>query len=294
MRQAGRITYDQLRRAGLSPDDVKLWIRRDTLIRTRPRVYALGYLRSDHLSLLWDGVLYAGPGARLAGSSAAHHLGLLQRPPKLIVVATPRKCRGQPGLSVLSHRSEARNRAPEGLPVSTMPEMLIELAAEGDFAAVRFVLANLEFRRALDMGAALHACQKGRPGSRLLRRALAQRLPQLAHCRSPLEVAFLLLLEAHGLALPDKVNVWLHGVLIDMYWAKLGLVVELDGKGNHSTQAQKRRDAVNEATLAAHGIRVLRLDWDAVHNRASATVTRLAGLGVSQSHPQSPTMGSTR
>ena len=281
-RQAGRITYDQLRRSGLNADDVKLWIRRGTLIRTSPRVYALGYLRNDRLALLWDAVLYAGPGARLAGSSGAHHLGLLARPPAQITVATPRASRSRPGIRVLARRPEVRIIGPDGLPVSPIPELLLELAAEGDFAAVRFALANLEFGRQLDIAAILAVCERGRPGSRLLREAIARRLPQLAHCRSPLEIAFLLLLEAHGLGLPAKVNVWLHGVFVDMYWPELALVVELDGEGNHGTPAQRRRDAANDATLAAHGIGVLRLNWDDVHERAGATLTRLARLGVTR------------
>jgi very-short-patch-repair endonuclease len=48
------------------------------------------------------------------------------------------------------------------------------------------------------------------------------------------------------------------------------VVVELDGKDNHSSAAQLRRDRANELTLRAHGLIVLRYDWDLVHKRPKA------------------------
>jgi very-short-patch-repair endonuclease len=108
---------------------------------------------------------------------------------------------------------------------------------------------------------------------------LARHLPQLAHANGDLKVAFLRFLEAHQLALP-RCNVRLHGILVDAYWPELGLVIELDGKGNHGTGAQRRRDARKSATLRAHGLSVLRLDWHDLHTRADVTLAKLTRAGV--------------
>ncbi len=276
--QGGRVSYAQLLFVGLTPDEIRWWIRDGTLTRTRPRVYALGYVRTDLAARNWEALLYAGPGACLAGSSGSQQCELIRYPPRSVIVATPRKCKSLPGIVVLQYRPSARVLY-QGVPVAPLPELMLGLAAEGDFNLVRFALGNLEYRRALDIAALLAVCARGRAGSALLRRALANRLPQLARTRSPLEIAFLLLLEAHRLPLP-RVNVYLHGILVDAYWPELRLVVELDGKDNHETAAQKRRDASHAKRLRAHGLTVERFDWDDVHTHHAATLRRLRELGV--------------
>ncbi len=47
--------------------------------------------------------------------------------------------------------------------------------------------------------------------------------------------------------------------------SEAGVVVELDGAGNHSSPAQVRRDRANELTVRAHGLIVVRYGWDLVH-----------------------------
>jgi very-short-patch-repair endonuclease len=97
----------------------------------------------------------------------------------------------------------------------------------------------------------------------------------------PLELDFLLLLEAKLLALP-RFNVRLHGILVDVYWKELGLVLELDGSGNHGTTAQKRRDVNYMEILRGHGLSVERFDWWDVHThtRQVLMLAKLAELGV--------------
>lgn len=279
-RQGGRLHYRQLIWAGLSPRSVANWTKRGIITRTRPQVYALGYVRTDLVALIWEAILYAGPRASLTGASGSHRCELIRDLPRSIIVATPRRCASLPGIVV--HQGRAHGRIiVQGIPVAPVPELMITLAAGGDFDQVRFALGNLEFRRQLDIEALLAHCTRGRAGSALLRQALAQRLPQLARTRSPLEIAFLILLEAHHLPLP-RVNVWVHGVLVDAYWPELGLVVELDGTGNHETAAQKRRDANSMNTLKRHGLTVARFDWWDVRTRQAVTLARLNELGLTR------------
>jgi len=55
----------------------------------------------------------------------------------------------------------------------------------------------------------------GRAGSTKLKQALARHEPKLARTRSPLERVFLPFCEAQGIPLPDGVNVWIEGILVD-------------------------------------------------------------------------------
>ena len=276
--QGGRITFAQLILAGLTPEQVKVWIRNGTLTRTRPRVYALGYVRTDLLTRNWEAILAAGPGAYLTGTSGAHQLELINYPPRDVVVATPRDCRSLPGIKVLARRPAARE-IHDGLPVAPIPELMLDLAASEKFNLVRKALASLDYQRKLNRRALLDACQRGRPGSAALRRALIRHLPQLAYTNGPLEEDFLFLLDDHHLALP-RFNVRLHGILVDAYWPELDLVIELDGGANHGTAAQKRRDKSYMKILRAHGLTVVRFDSDDVRARPAATLRRLGELGV--------------
>ena len=88
--------------------------------------------------------------------------------------------------------------------------------------------------------------------------ALRSHEPKLAQTRSPLERLFLPLCAKHGVPLPDDVNVRVAGVLVDAVWWEERLVVELDGKGNHSSWAQIQRDRSNELRVRAAGFDVHR------------------------------------
>jgi hypothetical protein len=123
---------------------------------------------------------------------------------------------------------------------------------------VRYVLANADYGKVLDVAALQVIAGNGRAGSTKLRKALERHEPKLARTRSPLERLFLPLCEKYGVPLPDDVNVRVAGVLVDAVWWEQRLVVELDGRDNHSSWAQIQRDRSNELRLRAAGFDVLR------------------------------------
>ena len=255
------------------------WVRQGRLVRVLPKVYAFDYVRTDSAARLWQAVLYAGPGAYLTGASAAHLCGLINDEPAEITVASTRRCQSLAGIRVLPRRPPDR-RTHAGIPVAPYPGMLLELAAaSGNLTLVRFALANLEFRRELDVPALHGACVRGRRGAGLLHTALNRRLPELARCRSPLEMRFLVLLDDQHLQLP-LMNRWVCGILVDAYWPGLKLVVELDGGANHGTAVQKRRDAGSTEKLEAAGFTVRRFNWDDVNGRRRKVFGSLAAEGV--------------
>jgi len=203
----------------------------------------------------------------ISHASAAHLHGLIAHAPETIEVSTPRpRVRSLPGTITVYTRRNRQRGISGGVPVTAVPHTLLDLAATQDLRLVRRALAQLDFRGALDLAAIEAACGKGRPGSRELRTALAIHQPKLAHVNGTLEEEFLTWCERWQLPLP-QVNVRVHGILVDAYWPEHGLVVELDGRANHSSPAQLRRDKRNDLELRSHGLRVIRYDWALVHEQ---------------------------
>jgi uncharacterized protein DUF559 len=232
-RQSGRVSAVQLAALGIDRQVVSRWTAAGYLHIVCPRVYAVGHRAPSVNADLTAAVLYAGPGAMLSHATALWWRGLIDQQPWPIQVSTPRRCRSLDGVTVHGRR-DCRREWHKGLPTTTIEQALL------DFAALQAIAGA------------------GRAGSTKLRTALKRHEPKLAHTRSPLERIFLPFCEARGISLPDDVNVWIEGVLVDAVWWKQRLVVELDGKDNHSSWAQIQRDRSNELRLRAAGFDVMR------------------------------------
>jgi len=302
-RQAGRITWAQLRAIGLPQSSIGVLTANGHLTRVLPRVYAVGHDAPSHEADLWAAVLYAGPGAMLSHGSAAHHLGLISYAPRLIHVSTPRaKVRSIPGRVLVHARRELERRADrdDGPPTTTIPQTLLDLACATTLTGagpteakiLRRALAVLEYRENLDPDELDAICRTGRRGSAALRAALVAHRPQFAHTNEGLEERFLDLCLEWQLPLP-LVNVRVHGELVDAYWPDHALVVELDS-GYHARPAQLRRDRARDLTLRRHGIAVVRYDWDLVTRRPEETRSDLLGQLLAVGRTTSTTDGIVR
>jgi hypothetical protein len=208
-------------------------------------------------------LLYAGPGAMLSHASAAWWLGVIDHPPVWIDVGTPRRCKSVPGVRVHDRRAGERIWHRQ-LPITPIAQTALDLASVFDEDQLRKVLAELDYRRLLDLDALGRVCGLGRGGSARLRRAIRRHEPRLARTRSALEVDFLLFCERFGLPLPE-VNVRIHGIVVDALFRRQRVVVELDGGRNHGSWAQIKRDRRNELILRGHGLLVVRYTWDQVN-----------------------------
>jgi predicted transcriptional regulator of viral defense system len=272
-RQAGRITRAQLNRVGVSDDAIRRRTENGYLKRVLPRVYAVGHDAPSREADLWAAVLYAGPGAMLSHGTAAHHRGLINDVPRVIHVSTPRMNVRSVGGRVTVHAERQIDRAHHlGIPTTTIAQTLLDLASTsaGDDRLVRRALAVLDYRNQLNSEQLIAMCGRGRRGSRTLRAAIANQQPQLAHTNGKLEERFLSLCERWRVPLP-KLNCAVHGYLVDAYWPQHGLVVELDGHANHSSPAQLRRDRQRDLGLRAHGLTVVRYDWNLVTRQPQDT-----------------------
>ena len=256
-RQNGRVSVAQLKAVGVASVAVARLVADGYLRPDLPRVYAVGHRAPSVEANVTAAVLYAGPGAMLSHATALWWRGLLDRRPWPLEVSTPRRCRSLPGVTVHGRR-DCRREWHNGLPMTSIEQALLDFAAVAPLERVRYALANADYKKALDVDALQVIAGNGRPGSTNLRTAIKRHDPRLARTRSPLERIFLPFCEARGIPLPDDVNVWIEGVLVDAVWWKQRLVVELDGKDNHSSWAQIQRDRSNELKLRAAGFDVRR------------------------------------
>jgi hypothetical protein len=256
-RQAGRVSVAQLGALGIESWLIARWVEGGYLHQVLPRVYAVGHRAPSVNADLTAAVLYAGPGAMLSHATALWWRGLIDHQPWPIQVSTPRRCQSLRGVKVHGRRTCEREWH-KGLPTTTIEQALLDFAAVAPLDRIRFALANADHGKVLDVAALQVIAGNGRAGSTKLATALKRHEPKLAKTRSPLERLFLPLCEKYGVPLPDDVNVRVAGVLVDAVWWKQKLVVELDGKGNHSSWAQIQRDRSNELTLRGAGFDVLR------------------------------------
>ncbi|HEY2650721.1 MAG TPA: hypothetical protein VGI50_02290, partial [Solirubrobacteraceae bacterium] len=261
---------------GVDDKVISDWKRQGYLRRELPRVYAVGHRAASYEADLASALLYAGPGAALSHATAAHWLGLLDKQPCAIHVSTPRRCRSLPGIVVHGRRDEDRFWH-QRLPLTPLPQILLDLAAAESRRRLRMALANADYRNLLDVGAVEQALGRGKPGTARLREALAEHQPQLARTKSGLEVAFLELCESAGIPLPET-NVRVAGWEVDALFRAQRIAVELDGHRNHRSPAQIRRDRRKELALRRASLQPVRYSDEQLKNQPSEVIADVLRL----------------
>ena len=243
-----------------------------------PGVYSVGRPDLGTAGELAAALLYAGPGAALAGISALWWLQLLERRPHPIHVDAPGRSASRAGIGI-RHPRQVERTWHRGLPVVPLPQALLAAAGDLRHDSLRLVLARAEYHRLLHLPSLHGALGPGRPGTTALRAALGAHLPQLAACANPLEIDFVLLCERFGAPLPEpnpRIGRWRP----DMLWRDARLIVELDGRDAHHSAAQRDHDRRRETALREQGFTVLRYTWHQVHERPAAIAADLlARLG---------------
>jgi hypothetical protein len=278
------VSWAQLEALGVPSVAVARLVADGYLRHDLPRVYAVGHRAPSVEADLTAAVLYAGPGAMLSHATALWWHGLIEHQPWPIAVSTPRRCRSLRGVKVHARRTCERVWH-RGLPTTSVEQALLDFAAVAPLERLRHALANADYHKVLDLPALQTIAGAGRAGSTKLGKALQRHEPKLARTRSPLERLFLPLCESYGVPLPDDVNIRIAGVLVDAVWWEQRLVVELDGRDNHSSWAQIQRDRSNELTLRGAGFDVLRYGTLQMEEQpalvATDVLTRLSSAGQS-------------
>ncbi len=272
-RQGGVISAEQLRALGISTATIYRWMRDGRLIRIYPRVFAVGHSAIGIFGRLNAALLYSGPAAALSHQTGAWWRGFIKAEPRTIHISEPGERASQRRLR-LHHPRVVKVELWNGLAVTSAARTLRDFAWVAEYADLRRALAQADHLGQLDPVAIYAELGRGRRGSRHLRRAFGEHLPELAATFSVLEERFLALIDEVSLPLPE-VNVFVEGLLVDCVWRETRLIVELDGHETHDRTAAIEVDRHREMTLRRGGYRVLRYTWQQVTREGHLVVAEL-------------------
>jgi very-short-patch-repair endonuclease len=232
-------------------------------------------------------VLASGPGALLSHRSAAAVWGLRGHSDGPVHVTVARKSTSSRLVSRHLSRVPEDERATEaGVPVTSVPRTILDLAATEPVEVVENLLREMEFRELRDRLSLrdLVGRYPGRRGIARVRLAL-ERLEEVpaGRRRSGLERRFAAFLRRHGLPLP-RFNSWIlladKRFQVDCHWLGTRQIVELDGWRGHGTRSAFREDRARDRALRVAGYAVTRLTWNQLDDEPKAVAADLRALLV--------------
>jgi hypothetical protein len=227
-------------------------------------------------------VLACGPRALLSHRAAAALCELRPPPSGPIDVTAPgRVRRGRAGIKLHSVRSLAAAHATvrDGIPVTSLPRTLLDYAEVASPQQLRLAVEAAQRRDLLD-GSALKQLMRdspGRHGLKPLGIALAALSDDAPWTQSELEARFLALTRGAGLPAPHC-NVVVEGILVDFFWPRQRLVVEVDGYAFHKSRHSFESDRRQDAKLQLAGLRVLRATQARIDHEPDALIGEVARL----------------
>jgi very-short-patch-repair endonuclease len=171
-----------------------------------------------------------------------------------------------------------------GIPVTSVPRTIFDLAATEDADAVVSMLRESEFHNLWDQLSLWHLLERypGKRGSRTVRLAI-ERLKEEppGRKRSKLETRFAPFLRRHELPLP-RFNDWIllgsKRYQVDCHWPGTCQIVELDGWEGHRTKSAFREDRARDRVLRVAGYSVTRLTWNQLDDEPEAVAADLRAL----------------
>jgi very-short-patch-repair endonuclease len=207
-------------------------------------------------------VLAGGPGAVLSHRPAGGLWGICSAG-AAAVITVPRQRR--PGRGIELHCSSLppdEITVKDGIPVTTVPRTLFDLAAVLDQRQLERAVNEAEVLRLWDE-LSLHDLLRRyprRPGTRVVRAVLEARRAGSSFTRSDLEELFLRFADKHGLPRPET-NVVVEGGEVDCLWREQRLTIEVDGWETHRTRAAFERDREKSRILQAAGWRCVAVTY---------------------------------
>jgi very-short-patch-repair endonuclease len=263
--QHGVVARRQLLELGLGENAIDGRLRRGWLHRLHAGVYAVGHRVVPREGRWMAAVLANGPCAVLSHRSAAALWGIRRPASGAIEITTPSKGRSRGGLRRHSAPLPADEVTTEdGIPVTTVPRTVFDLAAVSSIDVVENALRQSEYLRLHDRLSLPHLLERypGHRGARTIRQCLARRCEAPGHARSWLEERFLPFLRKHQLPLPH-LNAWIEvggrSFQVDCLWPQAKVVVELDGFAAHGTRIAFREDRARDRKLRVAGYGVTRI-----------------------------------
>lgn len=271
-RQHGRVSRDQLLRAGFDRNRIARWSADGRLRRIHHGVYAVGHRAPSVLGEYMAAVLASGRDAVLSHLPVAYMMRTITGgpPPPAEVTVPCSASRRRPGITI--HRSQLHPldvAVLNGIPITILPRVLLDLAPR---------LTPAELGRACHEAWVRHrtrprhieACiarNPNKPGAAKLRRALGSDITL-----SMLEDGFLELLAAHGLPRP-RTNTDHRGDKVDCHWPDLQLTIELLSYRYHGSRRAFEIDVARRRRSNHHAF-----TYGDVFERAPQTAAEVAEL----------------
>jgi very-short-patch-repair endonuclease len=231
-------------------------------------------------------VLASGPDAVLSHYSAAALWMIRPTSRSIIDVTCPQKSRTWAGIR-RHHKALPADEitAEGGIPVTSVPRTIFDLAATEDTDAVENMLREMEFLELRDRLSLqeLIARYPRRRGVRRVRIAL-ERLKDdpPGKKRSPLEERFSSFLRRYRLPLPRYNDPIALGdgryFQVDCHWPGTNRIVELDGWQAHKSRSAFREDRARDRRLAAAGYTVTHITWNQLDDEPNEVAADLRAL----------------
>lgn len=276
-RSHGVVTRRELHLAGITAGQIKGRIEAGALIPVHRGVFRVGHCAPSLEARYMAAVKACGERSLLAGRAAAHLFGLLKGPPSVpeVLAPTQHNLKG-----VLTRRRRAIQ--PEdattwrGIPVTTIPRTLVDLAAMLQEPALARAVHEAEVRHGITPKSVedVLARRHNWPGSRRLRRVLWGDIPVSL---SRLEAAFIAGVRGAGLPLPET-NRPAGGRRVDCRWPEERLTVELDSYRFHNTRHAWEQDRQREREARARGDEFRRYTWTDVIEQPRPMLADLGSL----------------
>ncbi|MGX6606919.1 type IV toxin-antitoxin system AbiEi family antitoxin domain-containing protein [Micromonosporaceae bacterium Da 78-11] len=282
LRQGGIVTRAQALHSGLTRDAVRFRLRSGRWQRLSSGTYATFTGEVPRSAWRWAAVLGAGDGAVLSHRSAAEELKLADQGRGAIHVTIPltRRIAAPPGVVV--HRSAhlAERRHPSRLPPQTRVEETVldlAIASRSDDEAMAWIASACSGRLTTPDRVARALRRRQRVARR---RELAALVGDAAiGCWSVLEWHYLRDVErAHGLPTAirqDERSRSGGSYFDDVFYAGLGLRLELDGRAAHPAEARWRDFRRDNAAVEA-GDAVLRYGAADIRDRPCEIAAQVA------------------
>jgi very-short-patch-repair endonuclease len=274
-----------LQELGLKKDAIQHRIASGRLHPLHVGVYAVGHRLVSREGRWMAAVLASGPGAVLSHWSAAALWMIRPNSRSIIDLTTPQKSRSWKGIR--------RHHSPlpadevtihEGIPVTSVPRTIFDLAATEPEDVVESLLREAEYLELRDR-LSLRDLVERYPGKRGVRKAQValKRLEEdpAGRRRRGLEERFAPFLRHHRLPLP-RFNDWIvlgtKRYQVDCHWPGTNQIVELDGWKGHGTRSAFREDRARDRALRVAGYSVTRLTWNQLDDEPEAVSADLRVL----------------
>lgn len=274
------ITRAQLLAAGVERRSIAHRVAYGRLFRCHPGVYLLEPPEmADRITRLTAALASYSADALLSHGSAAEVWGLLDErqpdaPIDITVVGRHARNRDRVRIHRVTTVAPIDVRRHRGVDLTSVARTIYDMAAERPVADLEQAVAVAE-RRGLTTASQLRGVLDRYPSRQGATRLQAVLAADRAMTRSSGERRLLELLRDARIEKP-LVNARVLGYELDFLWPAARLVVELDGYRFHSDRVSFEADRRRDATLIAHGYRVLRFTGRQLNDEPLAVVARIA------------------